>query len=90
VTKKKQKQKPGPRPEILKIEGHWKDATKKSLQKKRPPSGWPKTDYRLWDFQAAYSCARVFAAGPEKIARRTTPVIVEGFHAPIAGKFSIL
>jgi hypothetical protein len=42
----KQKQKPrktpGPKPEVLKIEGDWKDAIKKSFQKKRPVGGWPK------------------------------------------------
>jgi hypothetical protein len=32
----------GPKPEILKIEGDWTVAIKKSLQKKRPAGGWPK------------------------------------------------
>lgn len=32
----------GPKPELFKIEGDWKDAVKKSLQKKRPAAGWPK------------------------------------------------
>jgi hypothetical protein len=33
----------GPKPEILKIEGvKWKDAIKKSFQKDKPASGWPK------------------------------------------------
>jgi hypothetical protein len=40
--KKPQKKKPGPKPDILKIEGDWKEAIKKSLQKKPPPEGWPK------------------------------------------------
>lgn len=33
---------PGPKPEVLKINGDWRDAVKKSLQKKKPASGWPK------------------------------------------------
>jgi hypothetical protein len=33
---------PGPKPDILKIEGDWQDAIKKSLQKKKPAKGWPK------------------------------------------------
>jgi hypothetical protein len=31
----------GPEPERLKIEGDWKEAIKKSFQKKRPANGWP-------------------------------------------------
>lgn len=34
--------KPGPKPEVLKLEGNWQDAVKKSLAKKKPPGGWPK------------------------------------------------
>jgi len=37
---------PGPEPEILKIEGDWKDAVKKALSKKRPAEGWPKPPAR--------------------------------------------
>jgi hypothetical protein len=33
---------PGPKPDTLKIDGDWKAAIKKSLQKKKPPEGWPK------------------------------------------------
>ena len=33
---------PGPKPEVLKINGDWRDAIKKSLTKKKPPNGWPK------------------------------------------------
>jgi hypothetical protein len=33
---------PGPKPDMLKIEGYWKDAIKKSLAKKKPVTGWPK------------------------------------------------
>ena len=32
----------GPQPDLLKIEGGWKDAVKKSLEKKKPTDGWPK------------------------------------------------
>jgi hypothetical protein len=32
----------GPKPEVLKIEGDWQDAVKKSLSKKKPAKGWPK------------------------------------------------
>lgn len=34
--------KPGPKPDTLKIEGNWRDAVKTSFQKKKPASGWPK------------------------------------------------
>jgi hypothetical protein len=35
--------KPGPAPELFKIEGmSWQDAIKKSLTKEKPPGGWPK------------------------------------------------
>jgi hypothetical protein len=33
---------PGPKPEALKINGNWRNAVKQSLQKKKPPNGWPK------------------------------------------------
>ena len=33
---------PGPKPDLLKIDGNWKAAVKKSLAKKKPPTGWPK------------------------------------------------
>jgi hypothetical protein len=42
--RKRLKNKRGPKPERVKIEGDWKTAMKKSLQKKRPPKGWPKSD----------------------------------------------
>lgn len=32
----------GPKPKVLKINGKWQDAVKKSLEKKKPPAGWPK------------------------------------------------
>jgi hypothetical protein len=39
---RKPKSAPGPKPDLLKIRGNWKDAVKQSLQKKKPPEGWPK------------------------------------------------
>ena len=42
VSKAKPKKGPGPAPEILKIEGNWKDAMRKLISKKRPVGGWPK------------------------------------------------
>lgn len=33
---------PGPKPQYLKIEGDWRDAVKRAMQKKKPPEGWPK------------------------------------------------
>jgi hypothetical protein len=41
-TAKKAAIKRGPQPDLLKIEGDWKSAVKKSLVKKKPVSGWPK------------------------------------------------
>jgi hypothetical protein len=32
----------GPEPKRLKVDGKWEDAIKKSLEKKKPPDGWPK------------------------------------------------
>jgi hypothetical protein len=40
--RRKSKNTPGPKPDMLKIEGDWKDAVKKSLEKKKPAQGWPK------------------------------------------------
>jgi hypothetical protein len=33
---------PGPKPDLLKIEGDWSAAVKQSLAKKKPAEGWPK------------------------------------------------
>ena len=38
----KSKEKPGPKPETVKIEGDWEDAVGKALAKKRPVGGWTK------------------------------------------------
>ena len=35
---------PGPAPALFKIEGDWKEAVKKALQKKKPTDGWPKAE----------------------------------------------
>lgn len=32
----------GPKPNVLKIDGDWKEAMRRSLEKKKPPEGWPK------------------------------------------------
>jgi hypothetical protein len=32
----------GPKEDRLRIEGDWKDAMRRSLQKRKPPDGWPK------------------------------------------------
>jgi hypothetical protein len=39
---KKTLEKRGPKPELLKVDGDWKNAVKKSLAKKKPVTGWPK------------------------------------------------
>jgi len=39
---KKTPVKRGPSPDLLKIDGDWKDAVKKTLAKKKPATGWPK------------------------------------------------
>jgi hypothetical protein len=38
----KKKATPGPKADRLKLHGNWQDAVKKSLEKKKPASGWPK------------------------------------------------
>ena len=38
----KPKSSPGPKPDVLKLKGKWQDAVKQSLNKKKPPEGWPK------------------------------------------------
>jgi DNA mismatch endonuclease (patch repair protein) len=43
-TQAKSRKPPGPAPEVLKIEGDWKDAMKKLISKKRPEGGWPKLE----------------------------------------------
>ncbi len=44
TKQKKSRKPPGPAPEILKIEGDWKDAMRKLISKKRPVGGWPKPE----------------------------------------------
>lgn len=42
TPKKRVGAKRGPKPDVLKIHGSWQDAMKQSLQKKKPPEGWPR------------------------------------------------
>jgi len=42
AKRKPQRKTPGPKPDVLKIEGDWQDAMNKSLRKKKPAVGWPK------------------------------------------------
>jgi hypothetical protein len=35
-------EKRGPKPDLLKLEGDWGTAIKKTLAKKKPAKGWPK------------------------------------------------
>jgi hypothetical protein len=37
------KAKAGPKVDVLKIDGDWQDAVRRSFQAKRPAGGWPKT-----------------------------------------------
>jgi hypothetical protein len=39
---KKKSVRRGPKPEVLVIEGNWKDAVRESFEKKTPATGWPK------------------------------------------------
>jgi hypothetical protein len=36
-------EKRGPKPDLLKLDGDWGAAIKKTLAKKRPATGWPKS-----------------------------------------------
>jgi hypothetical protein len=40
--KTKKKETPGPKPDVVKIDGDWREAVKQSLQVKKPANGWPK------------------------------------------------
>jgi hypothetical protein len=40
--KTKKPQKPGPKADTLIIAGNYKEAIKASLEKEKPPEGWPK------------------------------------------------
>lgn len=42
MMSRKPRNPPGPKPELSKIEGNWKDAVKKVLRVKRPAGGWPR------------------------------------------------
>jgi hypothetical protein len=41
-TAKKTPEKRGPKPDLLKLDGDWGAAVKKTLGKKKPDGGWPK------------------------------------------------
>ncbi len=41
MTEKMDKDRPGPEPERLKIEGDWEDAIRKALHRTQPADGWP-------------------------------------------------
>lgn len=38
---RKRSNKPGPKPDILKLEGDWEEAAKKLVRKEKPAEGWP-------------------------------------------------
>jgi len=42
AIKKQKTAAPGPKPDMLKLKGNWKDLVKKSLSKNKPAEGWPK------------------------------------------------
>ena len=42
MTTQKEKPKPGPEAESLKLDGNWKDRLAQALKKARPEGGWPK------------------------------------------------
>lgn len=42
AKKPNKKAKPGPKPDVLKLDGNWEDAVAQSLKKKKPAGGWPK------------------------------------------------
>lgn len=39
-----EKEKPGPKPDRVKIDEDWEEAVRKALKKKRPKDGWPKPE----------------------------------------------
>ena len=41
IAVQRKTRKPGPEPEILKLEGDWRDRLREVLTKKRPEGGWP-------------------------------------------------
>ena len=38
------KDKPGPKPDHLRLEGDWEEAVKKALAKEKPKEGWPEQE----------------------------------------------
>jgi hypothetical protein len=41
---RKRQEKPGPKPDRLKIEGDWREAMKKLVHKEKPTEGWPEQE----------------------------------------------
>ena len=41
---KESKDRPGPNPDHLKVDGDWKDAVKQALGKEKPEEGWPEPE----------------------------------------------
>lgn len=39
---KPDKEKTGPKPDTVKIDGNWEDSVGKALKKEKPQEGWPK------------------------------------------------
>ena len=39
-----QSEKPGPKPDHLKLDGDWEDRMKEVLEKERPKEGWPEPE----------------------------------------------
>jgi hypothetical protein len=44
VKKPAKPKKRGPKEERLAIQSNWKEGVKRSIQKKKPPDGWPKAN----------------------------------------------
>jgi hypothetical protein len=44
MAMKKKRQKRGPKPDKLQIDGDWQEALKKAVKKKKPENGWPEEE----------------------------------------------
>ena len=38
---RKRRNKPGPKPDHLKLQGDWEEAVQKAIRKEKPEEGWP-------------------------------------------------
>jgi hypothetical protein len=45
----KKKTAPGSKPQMLKIEGDWRDAVRLAMQKRKPAEGWPRQNEAAGD-----------------------------------------